>query len=139
MGEAVRSIVSLLRAGGQALISVWALEQERHKVKSKYIAAKRDSDNHQNEETATNHSSKEDVAPTSEMKVHKNRTSFQAQDLFVPWHLKKDSKSSKDELVEKSEPAPVYHRFYHVFQEGELEELCLSLNNVQIVLSYYDQ
>ena len=89
--------------------------------------------------TTSNVSNKE-TATSSEMKVHKNRTSFKAQDLFVPWHLKGNNKSNKDENTKDSDkPAPVYHRFYHVFQEGELEELCLKLNNVKIVLSYYDQ
>ena len=35
--EAVKEILRVLRPGGQALISVWALEQELNKVKSNYL------------------------------------------------------------------------------------------------------
>ena len=64
--------------------------------------------------------------------VHVNRTNFKQQDLLVPW-TKKKRIQIKDE-----EPA-VLHRYYHVFQEGELEELCASISCAEILQSYYDE
>lgn len=64
------------------------------------------------------------------LSVHTNRTAFVSQDLLVPWHLKGAVKAS---------PGPVFHRFYHVFQRGELEDLCVSVSGVEVQQSYYDQ
>ncbi|KAM6172092.1 tRNA (carboxymethyluridine(34)-5-O)-methyltransferase ALKBH8 isoform 1-T1 [Erethizon dorsatum] len=79
----------------------------------------------------------------SELPIHTNRTSFHSQDVLVPWHLK--TKTSKDKPVEpfdsvgSHEPSPVFHRYYHVFRDGELEATCQTLSNVSILQSYYDQ
>lgn len=62
--------------------------------------------------------------------VHRNRTQFQHQDLLVPWKLKGENSSDK-----KTE----FLRFYHVFIENELENLCKKCNNIDIINSYYDQ
>ncbi|XP_070283033.1 tRNA (carboxymethyluridine(34)-5-O)-methyltransferase ALKBH8 isoform X1 [Myotis yumanensis] len=75
--------------------------------------------------------------------IHTNRTSFHSQDLLVPWHLK--GNASKEKPTETfgpagtHDPGPVFHRYYHVFCEGELEAACQTLNNVSILQSYYDQ
>lgn len=79
----------------------------------------------------------------SKLPIHTNRTSFHSQDLLVPWHLK--GNSGKDKPVEpfdpigSHDPSPVFHRYYHVFCEGELEAACQTLSNVSILQSYYDQ
>ncbi|XP_067145741.1 alkylated DNA repair protein alkB homolog 8 isoform X4 [Apteryx mantelli] len=84
----------------------------------------------------------------SRLPVHTNRTSFHSQDLLVPWHLKSDTKkkgASADILSfpagskESQELSPVFHRYYHVFCEGELEAACRSLDCVRVQKSYYDQ
>ena len=63
-----------------------------------------------------------------ELPVHKNRTNFVHSDVLVPWTKTKSG---------------TFHRFYHVFEEGELERLVLKAtsNNdeVKIEKSYYDQ
>ncbi|NXO23028.1 ALKB8 protein, partial [Cisticola juncidis] len=80
--------------------------------------------------------------------VHTNRTSFHSQDLLVPWHLKggtKKKEESADTVLvpggskESQELSPVFHRYYHVFCEGELEAVCRSLDCVRVQKSYYDQ
>lgn len=38
-----------------------------------------------------------------------------------------------------SSSVPVFHRYYHVFQQGELEELCGQLSGVRVQSSYHDQ
>lgn len=35
--------------------------------------------------------------------------------------------------------APVFHRYYHVFQQGELEQLCSQVDGVSVQSSYHDQ
>lgn len=68
-----------------------------------------------------------------ELVVHKNRTNFLQQDLLVPWQLKGGARS------EAGDGEQVFHRFYHVFQRGELERLCGHVTGCQVVNSYYDQ
>ena len=61
--------------------------------------------------------------------VHANRTNFKHNDLLVPWKTRQNAS---------------FHRFYHVFQQGELETL---LNEAlgqpeeffHIEALYYDQ
>ncbi|XP_008592893.1 PREDICTED: alkylated DNA repair protein alkB homolog 8-like, partial [Galeopterus variegatus] len=70
-------------------------------------------------------------AANSQLPIHINRTSFHSQDVLVPWHLK--GNPCKDKPVEPFGPAgchdssPVFHHFYHVFCEGELEAACQAL------------
>lgn len=83
----------------------------------------------------------------SRLPVHTNRTSFHSQDMLVPWHLKggiKKKGAGVDEASlagckESQELSPVFHRYYHVFREGELEAACRSLDCVRILKNYYDQ
>uniref|UniRef100_A0A8C3M4W7 tRNA (carboxymethyluridine(34)-5-O)-methyltransferase ALKBH8 n=1 Tax=Chrysolophus pictus TaxID=9089 RepID=A0A8C3M4W7_CHRPC len=84
----------------------------------------------------------------STLPVHTNRTCFHTQDMLVPWHLKggiKKKGASVDEVSfpagckESQELSPVFHRYYHVFREGELEAACRSLDCVRILKNYYDQ
>ncbi|KAM7179098.1 tRNA (carboxymethyluridine(34)-5-O)-methyltransferase ALKBH8 isoform 4-T4 [Macrochelys suwanniensis] len=84
----------------------------------------------------------------SKLPVHTNRTSFHSQDVLVPWHLKGGT-NKKGECVkalqlpagskELQEFSPVFHRYYHVFCEGELEAACKTLDCIRIQKSYYDQ
>ncbi|KAM8820382.1 tRNA (carboxymethyluridine(34)-5-O)-methyltransferase ALKBH8 [Eudromia elegans] len=87
-------------------------------------------------------------AAASTLPIHTNRTSFHSQDLLVPWHLKGDPKkkgggaaklSSAVSSEESKELSPVFHRYYHVFSEGELEAACRTLDCVRVQKSYYDQ
>lgn len=47
-----------------------------------------------------------------------------------------DSKQSADA---GHTSAPVFHRYYHVFEQGELEQLCAQVAGVQVKTSYHDQ
>ena len=79
----------------------------------------------------------------SKLPIHTNRTSFHSQDLLVPWHFK--GNPGKDKHVEplgplgSRDPGPVFHHYYHVFCEGELEAAFQTLSNISILQSYYDQ
>ncbi|XP_060572353.1 alkylated DNA repair protein alkB homolog 8-like isoform X2 [Ruditapes philippinarum] len=205
--RAICELLKVLRPGGQALIYVWAMEQEMNKVKSKYLKDNKSSNakfdvenqscenskgdivNHSQENSKCesenqscenskcetenqscessnchtenqSHQSKEKnmnenivsgcsnlqnniktgniktdntdlSSDLKKLEVHVNRTQFKQQDLLVPWQLKGKEK--------KSESSATFHRFYHVFQKGELESLCESVKNCSIIKSYYDQ
>ena len=94
--QALSEFHRILKVGGTALVYVWAYEQEHRK--------------------------------------------FATQDVFVPWHLHDTYEESKEErkeanpedsafietaIIDKAKQATVYHRYYHVFREGELEQLIL--------------
>lgn len=208
---AIRELVRLLKTGGQALIYVWAFEQEYNKQRSKYLkeqGKERHSmtnristgsqDLHESssppEDTHNSVGNVRCVSKQSDVKlsVHTNRTAFKTQDLLVPWHLK-DEKIQKGEYsgenleskkkddnkassgyglcpVNRSDckpgsdfkmclgsglgtslesqtlpgsetecSVPVYHRYYHLFQQGELEQQCSQIPGVKVLSSYHDQ
>ncbi|RVE64671.1 hypothetical protein OJAV_G00128000 [Oryzias javanicus] len=193
---AVTELVRLLKPGGQALIYVWAFEQEYNKQKSKYLKQNVKEDH--GEFSSTNSMSEksqkstgeqipdpschleknhkpsdnmQDISPEGRLSVHINRTAFASQDLLVPWHLKggklqreenpdpsqgSDSDSNTSQRADAKlspaasqasastlkpgmSPVPVFHRYYHVFQQGELEQLCAQVSGVKVKSSYHDQ
>lgn len=60
-----------------------------------------------------------------------SRRKFIEQDNMVSWVLQKKYTKAKSN-------DETYHRFYHVFQSGELEELC-DFPNVEIENSFYEK
>ncbi|PVD34929.1 hypothetical protein C0Q70_06210 [Pomacea canaliculata] len=81
-----------------------------------------------------------DTQKTSILQVHINRTDFKSQDVLVPWQLQKARvKKGQQELTNSTSSHETLHRFYHVFEEGELEKLCAGVNGCIIEKSYYDQ
>ncbi|KAJ3041695.1 tRNA methyltransferase, has a role in tRNA modification [Rhizophlyctis rosea] len=99
----------------------------------------------------------------------KGRRKFEAQDVFVPWHMPKrvygsgdntssqpsaQSSESASTLKEKG-PVPstpqstsirvdgeedvVYQRYYHMFLKGELDELVERAGGAEVVTSGYDR
>ncbi|KAH0501681.1 Alkylated DNA repair protein alkB-like protein 8 [Microtus ochrogaster] len=170
---ALQELVRLLRPGGQALIYVWAMEQEYKNHRSKYLRGSKtclqdkeeinnviaaegllvnqmsgeNSEDLESSVPSTDNIKEEGCkprkVPNSELPVHTNRTSFHSQDVLVPWHLKRNP--GKDKAVEPfglagcPDPCPVFHRYYHVFCNGELEASCQALGDVNILQSYYDE
>ncbi|KAJ8256777.1 hypothetical protein COCON_G00189290 [Conger conger] len=151
---AVNELVRLLKPGGRALIYVWALEQEYRKQRSKYLKenspGQEERDGPSAQMTQNNPDYSQEHAGTDEpsvqqsqpkLSVHTNRTVFNSQDLLVPWHLKGVAQKASETSTESKQSAsgPVFHRYYHVFLEGELENLCGSVKNITIQSSYHDQ
>ena len=174
-------IARILSPGGAGLIYVWAMEQKRGEKKSSYLKQnkhnKKDkiSENIHNNKTEEINSCKnnlhlknnEESLPS--FRVHKNRTQFIEQDMFVPWKVKPQSKgksknsnlptcvndvkcnieaSNNEESIEnklndleiqEKSSEPIFHRFYHVFREGELIDLCSKISNLEVKHSYYDE
>jgi len=125
--EAIQGMVRLLRSGGRALIYVWAKEQQRGQKKSTYLL--------QQPREISSASSVNTPNTATLLPVHENRTNFKHSDVLVPWKLNPKTASLRD----SSSRETTYHRFYHVFTEGELEALCSLVAGVTIVESYYDQ
>ncbi|XP_048837513.1 LOW QUALITY PROTEIN: alkylated DNA repair protein alkB homolog 8 [Brienomyrus brachyistius] len=151
--SAIKELIRLLKPGGRALISVWALEQEYNKQRSKYLKKTKEENGCPGKDCGTIpppqvHAGK-DVSlvqnDQTTLSVHTNRTTFSSQDLLVPWHLKGVTQKSPEppahltDSVTEPTSGPILHRYYHVFCEGELEDLCRKVENVTVQSSYYDQ
>ncbi|XP_018572744.1 alkylated DNA repair protein alkB homolog 8 [Anoplophora glabripennis] len=126
--QAIREITRVLTIGGRALIYVWAKDQCKDKEKSSYI--KQDRKNRRSEPIITNIETNQEVTVLNgiSLPVHTNRTQFKHSDLLVPWKLKNQYHSDDTFL-----------RYYHVFEEKELDDLCKKVNNLEILKNYYDQ
>ncbi|KAL8617113.1 hypothetical protein ACOMHN_014283 [Nucella lapillus] len=74
---------------------------------------------------------------TQVLTVHVNRTEFKEQDMLVPWQLKKARNG--DQQSAGCQKGQTFQRFYHVFQQGELDALCSEVEACVIKRSYYDQ
>jgi len=139
---AIQELLRVLADGGLLLIYVWAEEQSYENKHSSYLKYKEDSSAQQKlKETSTENI--DDGATNKPMfPVHTNRRHFATQDVFVPWTNKTPGGKSVDDKTEKvSDTAgaeDTYLRYYHVFKENELVQICESLPNCKINHSYHD-
>lgn len=128
--KAIENMTRVLVKGGQALIYVWAKDQQKANVKSTYLLQRnKKSEPKQANEVATFKIDEEEI----QLPVHRNRTQFSHTcdgNVLVPWKLKS---------MQEDDEQKVFLRYYHVFDEGELGKLCLELPNIEIVRTYYDQ
>lgn len=79
------------------------------------------------------------------------RRKFEAQDVFVPWHMPserygsnptgEDSKDPKSETVTNvdGKQEKVFQRYYHLFVEGEVESLVREIPGARVAESGYDR
>lgn len=136
-------MIRILRPQGRGLIYVWAKNQAV-KNKSRYLLQNKR--NHQDNDQAdmgTDHGTMEmekdkkngkATSCNSSLPIHTNRTQFEHTDILVPWKLKNSSKGTA-----QNQHPTTFLRFYHVFEENELEGLCKQFENISIEKSYYDQ
>lgn len=123
--QAIKEMTRVLVSGGKALIYVWAKDQAKDDKKSSYLKQNPKQKKEPEEAPVILANSNSISLP-----VHKNRTQFQAQNVFVPWKLK----NTTPDVEQK-----VFMRYYHVFEENELEKMCLQVTNLKVNKSYYDQ
>ncbi|XP_028173722.1 alkylated DNA repair protein alkB homolog 8 [Ostrinia furnacalis] len=118
--QAISTICRLLRPEGRALITVWAKDQ----TKSNYLCK-----NKSHEPTEEQRMTVGGV----NLPVHENRTQFKHNDLLVPWKLRqiKENKLS-------NQPENTLLRYYHVFEEGELDNLCKEFP-LEVEKSFYEE
>lgn len=88
-----------------------------------------------------NEAQKVDPCEPKYIQVAAGRNTFQQQDLLVPWHLKSSTSDSSitSQTEENKTQEQVFHRFYHVFKRGELEQLCCRIPNVSVKDLYLDR
>jgi alkylated DNA repair protein alkB family protein 8 len=117
--KALQLIIDLLSINGTALIYVWAFEQQKDGKNSQYLKKNCDfCEINQNQiQTECDYN----------ICIHQNGTQFQRQDLFVPWKT-----LNNDKIDQRL-------RYYHVFKEGELENLVNMLRNAKLLDIYYDR
>ena len=116
----MQELYRILKINGSGLIYAWARDQEINANPSTYLQTDKSEIGALNEEFTTN--------VNLRLPVHENRTNFKHNDLLVPW------KNKSDEAT--------FHRFYHVFEEGELESLmyeALGKDKIEIESLFYDQ
>lgn len=129
--KAIREMARVLVTHGQALIYVWAKNQKANNKKSSYLRQNKKTD--ENDDAMESIAEDVSVANSTSLPVHTNRTQFKHQDILVPWKLKSEFNESP------SEEKKTFLRFYHVFEEYELDNLCKEIEAIEIVKSYYDQ
>lgn len=151
--SAIQEMLRVLKIGGRGLVTVWAKEQKLNNQESYYIQ-KNKSKKQQSEKFRVDDAKIDedvDVANKEEEKensedfikkpqVHEFGKPFEKQDLFVTWHYKKmneKKKEKKEEAAKKDDQ--VYLRYYHVFQNKELESLFEEITNARVIHSYYEQ
>ena len=161
--HAIREIARILKPnkGAKALIYAWAKEQEKDAIASSYIKKNQSKDD--TNPCGVISKLKPNMGCDTEfpliLPIHRNRTNFEHTDLLVPWKrvsydkkyslgsvgdseteipMKNNNLQYKEKLVH-TDQSQTFHRFYHVFEEGELERLILSIPNLQVEESYYDQ
>lgn len=158
--EALREITRVLAPKGRALVTVWAKDQTKQD-KSAYL--KQDRKNRRkdvSQEVVTdsktvlecelsddlslekknldeNCKTKSDIINLSlecsklTLPIHNARTQFIEQDVFVPWKVKTKSSDNSEKEV--------FYRYYHVFEENELFQLCSELTDINILDTYYTE
>uniref|UniRef100_A0A915ID56 Methyltransferase type 11 domain-containing protein n=1 Tax=Romanomermis culicivorax TaxID=13658 RepID=A0A915ID56_ROMCU len=121
---AISEILRVLKPGCVALIYVWAFEQCLNGRRTIYLKNP-DKIEQQNDVNPI----KTDSSVTENFIIHENGTEFKNRDNLVPWRVKQNKPGLDG----------TYLRFYHVFAENELENLCRTFENCQIVKSFYEE
>ncbi|CAG2250544.1 ALKBH8 [Mytilus edulis] len=136
---AIIELLRILQSGGKLLIYVWAMEQERHKIKSKYLKESKlhntykdqslcSNVNYSDKLTSEESASKENAYQGDSQVMTIRAKMIQTQDVLVPWERKDQDNNTTS-----------FHRYYHVFKEGELEEKCGRISGCHVLEKYYDQ
>ncbi|CAD5228757.1 unnamed protein product [Bursaphelenchus xylophilus] len=114
---ALKEITRVLRVGGRALVSGWAMDQ----AESQYEKMRK------NKKTEEDEVDTPAPPQTHRLTVH-DGTIFTQQDMLVPWESNKKSMDGSQFL-----------RYYHLFAEGEMENLVGKLDNAKLIRSFYEQ
>ncbi|VDL60670.1 unnamed protein product [Hymenolepis diminuta] len=115
--EGLISIAELLKIGGLGLIQVWAKDQCWKAQPVGYV---------KKEVYEENILDTSVVPGGSVLPVQKPRTPFVASDVLLPW----GSVRNKGEMVV---------RFYHLFEEGELEKLISLVPSLKLIECLYER
>ena len=130
----VQEVSRVLKAGGSALLTVWAFEQNRNGSASKYIKSSKADARNVVQASSSPAEQEPNVSKTvfaaaaavaEGLPIHRNRTPFESQDVLVPWTCKETNET----LL----------RYYHVFVEHELTHLCERIPGIAVIDHFYDE
>ncbi|CAB3401397.1 unnamed protein product [Caenorhabditis bovis] len=99
----IDELLRVTKSGGKICVTVWSMDQSQ----SQYAKMRGNKDEIANEN-----------AKNDRLKVHDGKD-FEQQDVLVPWII--DQKNE------------TYLRYYHVFREGEAEELIAAIPNCKLI------
>ncbi|CAI4230741.1 unnamed protein product [Auanema sp. JU1783] len=100
--QLIKEILRVLKPGGRACITVWSMDQSD----SEYAKMRNNKDETEVLESGT-----------ERLKIHDGKN-FAQQDVLVPWIIEAQNET--------------FLRFYHVFREGEMEELINSVDGCRL-------
>uniref|UniRef100_A0A1I8PW84 tRNA (carboxymethyluridine(34)-5-O)-methyltransferase n=1 Tax=Stomoxys calcitrans TaxID=35570 RepID=A0A1I8PW84_STOCA len=137
---AIKELARILRPSGRGLIYVWAKDQNANNKKSSYLRQNKSVNKQKTTEMQQRQQTQQQLEEQAKespvaLPVHTNRTEFLQQDVLVPWKIKSASSQQQPLEIEQS----TFLRYYHVFEENELESLLEEVPDVKLVRSYYDQ
>ncbi len=124
--QLLREVRRVLRHGGRALVTVWALEQEDPGLLDKWTPL-------------------HDALPQG---PNTPSTQTTCRDYFVPWHVPMHRADAPAALavgrethtrVDGRKHAVVLQRYYHLFGKGELGALVERVGGLQVVHELYDK
>jgi alkylated DNA repair protein alkB family protein 8 len=117
--KALREIGRILRPGGRAMVTSWAMEQSLDGQSSNYV-----------QQGGPVAALKSNNSPHSQhLPIHKPRTQFESQDVLVPFKGVEEGRSDDSKAV---------HRFYHVFRKGEMADLARKAEIFSEIEERYD-
>lgn len=124
--RAIAEMMRVLRPNGRCLIYVWAKEQRKDSAESLYLKYGSKSRKKESREVGNEISEGGIISESCRLTlpIHENRTNFAHSDMLVPWK-KKDGER--------------FLRYYHVFREGELAQLCMNVPATELERAYYDE
>ncbi|KHN73841.1 Alkylated DNA repair protein alkB -like protein 8 [Toxocara canis] len=111
--RAIEELMRILRIGGCACVTVWAMEQTHDNVVSEYLKMRGNKCHVQMNRRDSR----------GRLRVHEGQD-FTQQDMLVPWQNANGER---------------FLRYYHLFVAGELEELCSGVPNCEVMKSLYEE
>lgn len=122
--ECVKSMLDLLVNNGLLYLQVWAFEQQLDDTK--YLSKAKMNQSIESSDTIEGRELYIDDCLT--IPIHINRTPFRQQEMLVPFSYKDSATSKVNQSL----------RYYHLFKEGELENLLSPIDEAELVESFYD-
>ncbi len=61
---------------------------------------------------------------------------FDGADMLVPWHLRRRKEGADSDRI-LGDPIAVYKRYYHIYNEGELEDELAQVSGASVTQSYF--
>ncbi|ODN02324.1 Alkylated DNA repair protein alkB 8 [Orchesella cincta] len=119
----IEEIMRVLTPGGLGLIYVWAKDQNLEKTQSTWSERQQERNFYNPPGSCV-----DQVSDYLFLPIHDRDEEFPQNDMLVPWVNHQEKQNT------------VHHRYYHVFNKGELEELITDLEPAPKILdSYYEQ